>query len=653
MKIYMRLLFNTLAMMLSTLLICSCVEKDKKTEATPPPAPEQKAEYRTVIDPTLLPNRFRQTGYMINEDETDSSAETTKLEDLQLKVGANISTKEPITLRDAMKALVKIKSMSLSWAPDVDQNSLVDIDVRASDNFYEAIDNILRQLDYFHEVEGSTIVIKYRETKKYHVAMPFVSQYYASETGSTTGSLKATSGENKFNQWEVIQNNIDKIIATWSASTVTPQTASTTDVKDTKDKDATKKDGGDNKEASVAVSRRVSSTDSTYTIDKPVGLITVNAPKSIQNKISDYLKNLEHELYKQIIIEAKIIEVQLNDSSSLGINWNLLLSNLSFDGLNYSKSKLNTRDTEDKNETSSSRDYSDQTNNTSSRTRTQDSSSSNTTSSGTDGSSNQNNSTTNTTEAHLTGTDTTLDNFTSTATGSNESLRSSSDSSTNSLTHAITDTLASGTSAATIISSIGNMSESIATGATLYGFNFTSFIKALQQQGQTSILSNPKISVLNGQPALIKVGKDITYISEVKTETTDGGGVSSSVTTSNLLSGIGLALSAVVKDDDEIIMNLSPMTSELSGELKYEEIGQGNKIGLPIVNKREMNTWVKIKNGSMLVVGGLISETESKDGNTIIPGTQDIPYLKYLFGYEEKSKSKSELIILLRPRIIN
>jgi general secretion pathway protein D/MSHA biogenesis protein MshL len=55
----------------------------------------------------------------------------------------------------------------------------------------------------------------------------------------------------------------------------------------------------------------------------------------------------------------------------------------------------------------------------------------------------------------------------------------------------------------------------------------------------------------------------------------------------------------------------------------------------------------------MLVVGGLISETESKDGNTIIPGTQDIPYLKYLFGYEEKSKSKSELIILLRPRIIN
>jgi general secretion pathway protein D/MSHA biogenesis protein MshL len=55
----------------------------------------------------------------------------------------------------------------------------------------------------------------------------------------------------------------------------------------------------------------------------------------------------------------------------------------------------------------------------------------------------------------------------------------------------------------------------------------------------------------------------------------------------------------------------------------------------------------------MLVVGGLITELEEKTGENFFPGTKDIPVLKYLFGYEEKLTIKRELIILLRPRIIN
>lgn len=210
-----------------------------------------------------------------------------------------------------------------------------------------------------------------------------------------------------------------------------------------------------------------------------------------------------------------------------------------------------------------------------------------------------------------------------------------------------------GTTAATFITSASGLGETISTGVTLTGFNFTSFIKALQEQGQTSILSNPKISVMNDQPALISVGRNVTYIKEVKT-TIDGtsGAMTSDVTTADILSGIGLALSAVVKRDNEIVMNLVPITAELSGEIQYVEIGQGNRIGLPVVNKREISTTVKIKDGSMLVVGGLISETDSKDGS-FLPGAKNVPYLKYLFGYEEKKNTKRELIILLRPRIIN
>ena len=158
---------------------------------------------------------------------------------------------------------------------------------------------------------------------------------------------------------------------------------------------------------------------------------------------------------------------------------------------------------------------------------------------------------------------------------------------------------------------------------------------------------------MNGQPALISVGRNVTYIKDIKSETSGASGaMSTTVTTADILSGIGLALSAVVKKDNEIVMNLVPITSELSEPIEYVEVGQGNKIGLPVVNKREMSTMVKIKDGSMLVVGGLISEVDNKSGE-FLPGAKNLPYLKYLFGYEEKSRKKRELIILLRPRIIN
>ena len=567
-----------------------------------------------------------------------------------------------------MKAIVKTKNMSLSWAPDVDQELLVDIDVTPNDNFYEAIDNILRQLDYFHEVEGSTLVIKYRETKQYHVAMPFIKQDYKSETGSTSGAI--TSSDNKFDIWENIQKNIDKIIATWSATVAIPEQPkpSAEEPKDQKKKTADNA-GGEEEAAPAPLARRVSSTDSTYTIDKPVGLITVHAPKSLQKRINDYLTTLEKELYKQILIEAKIIEVQLSDSSSLGINWNMLLENLSFNGLSYSKSKSYSRDSGDESTSSGSVDFSDTTTDTASK--------SSSSSSKLDGTSKQTDGSESSTETtgeriadnkstYATGEGKNLDNLSSnlktTMTGSlseessaNElnAASSSSDSSSKSNVRTVTDALSMGTTAATFITSASGLGETIATGVTLTGFNFTSFIKALQEQGQTSILSNPKISVMNGQPALISVGRNVTYIKEVKT-TVDGtsGAMSSEVTTADILSGVGLALSAVVKRDNEIVMNLVPITAELNGEIQYVEIGQGNRIGLPVVNKREISTTVKIKDGSMLVVGGLISESDSKDGS-YLPGAKNLPYLKYLFGYEEKKNTKRELIILLRPRIIN
>jgi general secretion pathway protein D/MSHA biogenesis protein MshL len=78
--------------------------------------------------------------------------------------------------------------------------------------------------------------------------------------------------------------------------------------------------------------RRRSGNKNLYIIDKPVGMITVTAPRPLLERVDTYFKNLKKELYKQISIEAKIIEVQLTEASSIGINWSEVLKNFSVDG---------------------------------------------------------------------------------------------------------------------------------------------------------------------------------------------------------------------------------------------------------------------------------------------------------------------------------
>ena len=226
MKSNTRLLHGVLAVTVAALLLCSCIGKKTENENTQQPArlkaPAKKQ--RTVIEPSLLPQRFQRAGYMINDDEANAMLDSEASDEFQLKVGADITTHEPISLREAMKALVRNKKMSLSWASDVNQDFLVDIDVTADDNFYEAIDNILRQLDYYHEMQGSTLIVKYRETKQYQISMPFVKQEYNTAIGGNSfgSDVRIDSQGNTFDIWENIQNNLDSLISTWSAIITSP-----------------------------------------------------------------------------------------------------------------------------------------------------------------------------------------------------------------------------------------------------------------------------------------------------------------------------------------------------------------------------------------------------------------------------------------------
>jgi len=164
-----------------------------------------------IEEQTQLPVQYQQPTYMV-DTSTDENIEEI-VDDVSLKVGASIrSTQGPQPLWDILKRLAALKKMSVSWASDVDQNVLVDVDISANDDFYDAIENLLRQVDFYHEMEGSTIVVHYKETRQFHIAMPFTKQLYETATGGNVlgsndaasnieGTIRLDSRGNEFDIW--------------------------------------------------------------------------------------------------------------------------------------------------------------------------------------------------------------------------------------------------------------------------------------------------------------------------------------------------------------------------------------------------------------------------------------------------------------------
>ncbi len=554
---YIKSILQISGLLLFSVLLSSCGTKKEMAEEKAMEKVETPAIVQKKPAKPELPMRYQRPAYMIGEEIQLAPVE--EGDDVALKVGATIrSTTGPQPLWDILKRLAAMKGMNVSWESDVDQNVLVDVDINAKDDFYKAINNLLRQVDYYHEMQGETIVVKYKETRKFLIGMPNTKQLFETGTGgdvlgggksesNVEGTIRLDSKGNEYDIWKNIEENLNAILDVWTTEEVT-QTGGeqAADANNTESVSATGQD-----EAAVAAgTRRRSGNQNGYIIDRSIGQITVTAPRPLLERIDAYIKSLKEHLYKQISIEAKIIEVVTSSESNIGINWDQVLKNFSLSG--------------------------------------------------------------------------------SLELGGTTGLLWSSDSSDNTK----------------FISKIG-----------INDTNWTALINALEEQGEARVLSNPKISVMNGQPALISVGRNVAYIESIETEENLSGGslrFKQTVNTERVLSGLGLALKANIIDDDEVIMNLVPVVSELEGGVVNNVVydtSTGALVGLPVINIREMSTTVKVKSGEMLVIGGLISDN-NEDTSSFAPGLGDVPLIKYLFGYEKKEKLKRELIILLRPVII-
>ncbi len=503
--------------LMALLLVHGCAATIKKKE------PPQKAVLNTQSKATKKPPAQKQTKQRAitipipPPEIPEPEPADVNLSPLNERI-ISLSVKNA-TLSDVLHSIAETVNLNLVMEKGVDPDTPVTLNLR-NIPAGEAIDIVLSSTDYFYRIDGNILYVTAYKTKTFEFGFPPVIQDYSIDLGgdilgassdATSGKIKgnvtlgAKADKKGYKLWDAIEEGLENILRKQSENDLTA-----------------------------------------FSINRLAGTVTVRATKSKLREVRNYINTLRMILNRQVMIEARVVEVKLSKSLKYGIDWSFL-----DDWKGVGEFDVGTQ------------------------------------------------------------------NFT-TAVPSNVPF--------------------------------------FQFGIT--GANFTSLIKALQSQGDVKVLSNPRVSLLNGQTALLSVGRSVEIISRVETTTTTGtttgGQTTFSVETSNILSGIIIGLVPYIDSKGNISITITPIVSDLVKiqESQVGQVGENNiKISLPTIDLREMSTTVRVKNGEMVVIGGLISTKKLSSDNNV-PALSKVPLIGWLFKEHEENQERLELIIMLKPRLI-
>jgi MSHA biogenesis protein MshL len=294
------------------------------------------------------------------------------------------------------------------------------------------------------------------------------------------------------------------------------------------------------------------------------GVIVVRAMPDELRNVTVYLKASQISIERQVILEAKIVDVQLNDSFQSGVNWAAFNNNPN----------------------------------------------------------------------------------------SRSSIGVVSPGATLATAGALTNGLTTATPGATL-GSLGAPGSSTLFGLAFQTSNFAALLNFLESQGSVHVLSSPRIATLNNQKAVLKVGTDDFFVTNVSTTTTAIGTLattSPSVTLQPFFSGIALDVTPSIDENGEIILHVHPSVSQVSTVTTIVNLGGLNgSLSLPLASSAvsETDSIVRARNGQIVAIGGLMSQTASNN-NSGLPG---LP--KSVFGQTNQSSAKRELVILLKATMVD
>ena len=187
--------------------------------------------------------------------------------------------------------------------------------------------------------------------------------------------------------------------------------------------------------------------------------------------------------------------------------------------------------------------------------------------------------------------------------------------------------------------------------------DFTAFIELLKTQGNVQVLSSPRVATMNNQKAIIKVGTDEFFVTDVTNtvSTTGLGGtnVFPSIGLTPFFSGIALDVTPQISEGGDVTLHVHPSISEVVDQQKTVTIGNTiQQLPLALSTVRESDSIVRARSGQVVVIGGLMQDlTDDRDASAPVLG--DIPVLGNLFKHKKQRSVKSELVILLKPVVVN
>jgi MSHA biogenesis protein MshL len=198
-------------------------------------------------------------------------------------------------------------------------------------------------------------------------------------------------------------------------------------------------------------------------------------------------------------------------------------------------------------------------------------------------------------------------------------------------------------------------------GKSLFGLafatsNFAALITFLETQGTVHVLSSPRIATLNNQKAVLKVGTDEFFVTNVSSTTTTGTATTTtpSVTLQPFFSGVVLDVTPQIDENGNIILHVHPSVSQVSTVNKSIDLGSmGGSVNLPLASSdtSETDSVVRGRDGQIVAIGGLMRQATVTDRSQV-PGAGNLPGVGALFRNTSQTTQKRELVILLKPTVV-
>jgi MSHA biogenesis protein MshL len=207
---------------------------------------------------------------------------------------------------------------------------------------------------------------------------------------------------------------------------------------------------------------------------------------------------------------------------------------------------------------------------------------------------------------------------------------------------------------------------SAAAGGGVFGLalatsQFAAVLGFLETQGDVQTLSSPRVATLNNQKAVLKVGTDEFFVTNVSGGSSTSGSTSSTgssttmptVSLTQFFSGISLDVTPQVDDGNNVTLHVHPSLTNVTEKTKQIDLGSVGNYRLPLASSsvNETDTLVRIQDGAIVAIGGLM-QMESSRTSSGMPGTAGLGIFSALFGNKAVMGRKKEVIVLIKPTII-